>query len=260
VTVYIPAFEPQHDEGLALPLTNCNPASNAMLIDWYTYGAIDTSDVLLRQASGIRPDVGMNFAAVNAAIKKLYGARLGNLLFSEANGQGNRNWVWRQLTAHWDAGGGAVVCGFYKDLPAHYRRWSPRFEGGHAGYAQGLGPGKRRWFDPLAAGDASYDGEPITDAVLWQFIWTAGSSDAARNFVTASHGFTAPRAEPSRFTDVLPSDPFYASIERLAEAGLVSGYSNRDGTYRFEPKGTITRAESAALVDRLRQEYLKHTH
>lgn len=249
MTLYIPDFEPQHDEGLEPPLTNCNPASNAMLIDWWTYGAIDTSDVLLRQASGISVKVGMNFAAVDRAIRALFGKQLGSLLYSESDGSGSRNWVWRQLTDHLAAGGGAVVCGFYKDLPTRLRRWSPVFTGGHAAYVQGISATERLWFDPLAKGDASYGGEPISLDELWGFIWTAGSSDATRNYITAAHGFTAPRPTRSLFPDVLPGKWYTPAIERLARANILGGY--RDGTFR--PDAPMTRAEVAVLIDRLRE-------
>lgn len=50
----------------------------------------------------------------------------------------------------------------------------------------------------------------------------------------------------SRFPDVVPGDPFYASIERLAAAGIVTGRG--DGLYH--PTDPITRGEVAAIVDR----------
>lgn len=246
--VYIPDFEPQHDEGLKPPLTNCNPASHAMLIDWYTFGAIDTSDVRIRQASGINPAVGMNFEAINVAIKRLFATQLGGLLYSEANGSGNKQIIWKQLLEHLSRGGGAVVCGNYGDLPTHYRRWSPGFAAGHAAYVQGIpGQALRQWFDPLAAGNAGYGGEPMTDEVLWGFIWTAGSADAAKNFVTASHGFIRPRPTPGRYSDVLATNPHAAAIDKAAELGLMFGI----GGGKFGTGLPLTRDQAATLIIRL---------
>lgn len=217
-----------------------------MLIDFWTYGAIDTSDVALRQASGIPQSEGTNFAAMDRAITALFGAQLGGLLYSEANGTGNRQMTGAQLKAYLAKGGGVVACGYYKDLPTHYRRWSPNFGGGHAAYVQGVGD-TLRWFDPLAAGDASYRGEAMTWDVLWGFIWTSGSMDPTKNFVTAAHAFEKPRLEPSRFLDVPRLSSFYDDIVWAADNGILMGI----GRGLFAPDRPLTRAQAAVVCRRL---------
>ena len=42
-----------------------------------------------------------------------------------------------------------------------------------------------------------------------------------------------------------------SSVDTLKMTGIINGYANDDGTYRFEPQGTATRAECATLFYRL---------
>ncbi len=56
------------------------------------------------------------------------------------------------------------------------------------------------------------------------------------------------------FTDAdRVSDYAADSVEALRMTGVINGYDNGDGTYRFEPQGTATRAECAAIFSRVRQ-------
>src|SRR5687768_13562125 len=114
MAVYTPAFETQRDDSAPTPWTNCNPASVAMLIDWYTYGRVNISDVDIRRASPVPLGSGMNFAAVDAAIRKL-GLSVGGLLYSDLP-SGNANITWADLLRHLKGGGGAAVCGNYGDI------------------------------------------------------------------------------------------------------------------------------------------------
>lgn len=251
MTTYIPAFEPQHDEGLRPPLTNCNPASAAMMIDHWTYGRIDTSDVAIRQASGISPTVGMNYPAVNLGIGRLF-PELGSLRYSDADGGGSAPMTWAELRTHLANGGGAMVAGFYVDLPTRLRRWSPAFEGGHQVFVADYRPASEDlwWMDPMGGFGVreAYGGERIPLSVLWDFIWRSGSADD-RVRVTAAHSFSAPRPPapvPSRFSDVPAGASFYDAIERMAASGVFVGYG--DGTFR--PNEPATRGQIAAALDR----------
>ena len=51
------------------------------------------------------------------------------------------------------------------------------------------------------------------------------------------------------FTDVDASHARYAVIMSAAKAGLVNGYDNGDGTFRFAPDNTITRAEVVKVIN-----------
>lgn len=227
----IPAFEPQHDEGLRPPLTNCNPASGAMLVDWWTRGQIDTSDVYIRQASGIPVSDGMNFAAVNLGLQRLF-PQLGKMLYSEHTGPatpanpggGNAQLTWNQLLTHMRAGGFACVGGLYKDLPLDLRKWSPSFTGGHMAVAGNLLDDDHcLWGDPLSLGFVR-----IPIGVLFDYIWSTGKADG-NVVVTAAHGFSGPRPSLSRFSDVPPSHWAYEVIEWAAQKGIATG--RPDGTF-----------------------------
>lgn len=252
MTVYIPAFEPQHDEGLRPPLTNCNPASAAMLIDHWSYGALDTSDVPIRRASGIAPDQGMNFAAVNLGISRIL-PQLGSLRYSEAEGWSPAPLTWAQLRSHLANGGGACVGGNYSDLPTALRRWSPSFTGGHMVFVCDYREATEDvwWMDPMGGfgSPQAYAGERISLAVLFGFIWSSGkANDQVR--VTAAHGFSSPRPTPpmqGRFPDVPVDSDFWDDIELISKLGLMTGYP--DGTFR--PKIAVTRGQLAAVLRRL---------
>lgn len=192
---YIPKFETQRDENAPLPWTNCNPASAAMLIDLWTWGALNTSDVILRRASPVPLGYGMNFRQVGAAISKLY-PQLGQLMYSERDESGNaqRSWAW--LRTHLRGGGGAVVCGMYSSL-AHHRssgglqltRWQPGGNFGHAMFVCDGTDNDLLLMDPL--GHGNYTGDRISWLALWDFIWRVGNGPDA--VVTAAHSFSVRR-------------------------------------------------------------------
>lgn len=226
MTTYIPRFEPQHDEGLRPPFTNCNPASAAMLVDLWTWGAIDTSDVFIRQASGISVAVGMNFAAVNVGIKKLAPA-LGELRYSEHEGTSTAPMSWNQLLAHLGSGGGAIVCGDYINLPVEYRRWSPNFTGGHAAFACDYREADETflWGDPMSIALVR---API--GLLWDFIWSTGKADGNVR-VTAAHGFSNPRpARPAPSPVVVPIILRSPIVTQRWTAKPGATYTKADGT------------------------------
>ncbi len=245
VDPYVPDFEPQHDQGLRPPYTNCNAASNAMLIDWWTRGAINTSDLPIRQATGVSVSEGLNFAAINKAVKTLWPEQLGELVYSEATGWSPKPLTWAGLLDHLNAGGCAVVCGNYGDLPVHYRRWSPNFTGGHAMLVKGPVDSMKLW-DPMAQGDADYAGEPISKVALWEYLWTSSKADANVR-VTAAYGFTKPRPALGRFIDVPLDSVHRAAIERAAELKLIQGI----GRGRFGFGRDVRREELATIIMRL---------
>jgi hypothetical protein len=203
VAPYLPAFESQRDDAAPTPWTNCNPASCAMLIDQWTYGRINTTDVALRRASSVPLTQGMNFAQVGAAIAKLY-PTLGTLRYSERDGSGSRggadNRTWEELRDHLTRGYGAVVCGNYDSVARHRNaegllltRHQPGGTFGHAVFVVDYNPAtsKLRWYDPLANPASGYKGDVIDIWALWDFIWRTGNEPASR--VTAAFSFTTAR-------------------------------------------------------------------
>lgn len=80
------------------------------------------------------------------------------------------------LLSRLERGGGAVVFGYYSDMPEPFVRWSrsfatkPRRETGHAVYVQDYNRAKNRvWMmDPLGRG---YNGEWTPVAALRKFMW-----------------------------------------------------------------------------------------
>lgn len=195
---YVPRFETQRDEQAPVPWTNCTAASAAMLIDLWSWGQIDTSDVALRRASPVPLSQGMNFAQVGAAIAKLFPG-LGALRYSEQAGWSPAPMTWAQLRDHLATGGGAVAAGTYSSWGEHrsragllIRRWQPAGTFGHAVFVCDYRPdaGDLLLMDPLGHGD--YRGDRISIEALWSFIWRSGSADATVR-VTAAHGFAKPR-------------------------------------------------------------------
>ena len=66
-------------------------------------------------------------------------------------------------------------------------------------------------------------------------------------FVSALAYFFPGKITPKEdFPDVSVTDPYYGAIQKAAAKGWIKGYE--DGTFR--PKGTITRAEAATVVNR----------
>jgi kumamolisin len=50
------------------------------------------------------------------------------------------------------------------------------------------------------------------------------------------------------FSDVPPSNPFYTPINWCYDQGLISGYGNPDGTKRFQPNSSATRAQVSKMI------------
>ena len=265
MATYTPAFETQRDEGAPLPWTNCNPASAAMLVDLWTYGVVDTSDVEIRKVSSVPLNQGMNFKQISAALVKLY-PELGNLLYSEQDGSGNKSITWGQLLRHLSTGGGAVACGNYgaagisnsnglgdfrSTTGLLLKRWQPSGTFGHAIHVCDYRPkseggdGTYLHQDPLGHGDYQGDRAPIE--ALWSFIWKTGFNDSTVR-VTAAHGFTVPRPLPRLYSDVDPNKNIHADdIEEANKRGLMSGVGNG----RFGSGQALIRDQAATLLIRL---------
>lgn len=201
--VYIPALESQRDQSAPLPWTNCTLASGAMLVDWWTWGKINTDDITLRTASGISVQYGVNFASLRKAIAKQLGLQL---LYSESDGSGNAQLTWEQLRKHLAEGGAAVIAGSYSAL-AKYRafgtglsltRWQPGGNFGHAILALDYRPatnggdGGVLLMDPL--GHSGYRGDRTTLTALWDFIYSSGKADQNVR-VSAAWGFEGARPD-----------------------------------------------------------------
>jgi len=68
------------------------------------------------------------------------------------------------------------------------------------------------------------------------------------NTCTAPPPATSPTACALTFTDVPSSHPFYSDINYLACRGVISGYANSGGGFRFEPSSTTTRGQFAKIA------------
>jgi hypothetical protein len=55
-----------------------------------------------------------------------------------------------------------------------------------------------------------------------------------------------PEGRPARFSDVPPDSTHADAIGRLSEAGIIEGYVDA----RFEPRGRVSRAQMASILDR----------
>lgn len=258
---YLPAFETQRDENAPTPWTNCNAASCAMLIDQWTYGAINTSDVILRQndPNGIDLAVGMNYIAVNACIEVAY-PQLGMMRYSEKDGSGTDQMTWRDLRRHLGSTGGAACGGNYNSLIGHVNergqavnRWQPSGTFGHMMFFCDYREADETvlLMDPLGHGD--YAGDRVSIWCLWSYIWKAGNDENA--IVTAAHGFNNPRPPvpvtpappaPARFSDVPIGHPFYEAVQWAADNGITTGFP--DGTFR--PNDPATRAQLVTFLYR----------
>ena len=58
-----------------------------------------------------------------------------------------------------------------------------------------------------------------------------------------------PEAPQARFADVEPDDPAADAIAQLNEVGIITGYVDA----RYEPRGRVTRAQMASILDRAYQ-------
>ncbi len=50
------------------------------------------------------------------------------------------------------------------------------------------------------------------------------------------------------FNDVADNNPYYRAIEDLVDKGIINGIDNGDGTFSFNPDGTIKRSEFAKMI------------
>lgn len=53
-----------------------------------------------------------------------------------------------------------------------------------------------------------------------------------------------------RFTDVSAANPYMGYLNEAASRGIINGYKQADGTYKFEPNKTLTRGEMALMIAR----------
>ena len=81
---------------------------------------------------------------------------------------------------------------------------------------------------------------------------TSTSTTSPTNSLSATPSVAPPTATPCRlsFSDVPTGYLFTADILYLSCAGIVSGYPNSNGTYRFAPNQSTTRGEFAKIVKR----------
>ncbi|MGI8589274.1 MAG: protease pro-enzyme activation domain-containing protein [Chloroflexia bacterium] len=87
----------------------------------------------------------------------------------------------------------------------------------------------------------------------WDAVTGLGSPDlwnVARDLAGVS---LPPTATPTlvsgqHFTDVPPANPFYVQINWCADHGIVSGYANGDGTFRYLPNNSATRAQVSKMI------------
>jgi hypothetical protein len=102
----------------------------------------------------------------------------------------------RRLAAGW-----ALVAGVtYGELPARYRRWSPRFKLGHRVTVVGFSSGRTRLLDPLANEGTAYAGEWIAWSDFVQAWWSDEQlwfrEGAYLDQDSAAGPARAPRAKP----------------------------------------------------------------
>lgn len=262
---YIPQFESQRDENAPVPWTNCNPASQAMLVDLWTWGKENTSDIAIRRASPVPLTEGMNFAAIRLALLKLLPA-LGELRYSEQEGASNAPMTWGQLLAHLRDGGGAVVCGWYNNVAGNdrstgwghskgwgdwkelkngllIRRWQPSGTFGHAQFACDADDDTVLIMDPMGNGD--YKGDRIPIAALWDFIWKSGW-DSEKVRVTAAHSFASPRPAPP------PTDTREGRLRREVLGSRAADplvHATWQGATRLKPGVTTITAEDRLAAE-----------
>lgn len=61
--------------------------------------------------------------------------------------------------------------------------------------------------------------------------------------------FTTAEEEPEEaFEDVPLGAPYYAAIQGMAEAGIINGYENDDGTFSFRPENPVWRWQFAKMI------------
>lgn len=192
VKPYSPPFVTETDE--APPWIDCTWCAALMAANKASLGrypATRSEREALRKASGDHTG-GSNLDDVTAGILNRYGWTLSGIRPTLAG-----------LLARLAAGDGAIACGHYSALPAHFTRWDPAFahkpNTNHAAYAQGhdrggnyhLGaagiPTEVFWMDPLGRSPAGtpaadrYRGEWMPVAVFAAFL--AGLASGGRQYV-----------------------------------------------------------------------------
>jgi len=60
--------------------------------------------------------------------------------------------------------------------------------------------------------------------------------------------FTTAEEEQEAFEDVPLGAPYYAAIQGMAEAGIINGYENDDGTFSFRPENPVWRWQFAKMI------------
>ncbi len=155
---------------------NCVWAAGQMLVDKWTHGQVRVAQGRLRRASGDKKG-GSSLYELSRGIARLTGIRL-----RASPGLGD-SMTWWQLLDRLERGGGAVLIGEYRRLPAHFSRWDRSFarkrRSSHAVYIEKYDRAHGRvWLmDPLAVGD--YPGEWIGVGALHRFASFKGNEVVA---------------------------------------------------------------------------------
>jgi hypothetical protein len=168
---------------------NCVWAAGQMLVDKWTHGRVRVYQARLRRASGDKKG-GSSLYDLSKGIARLTGIHL-----RASPGLGD-SMTWWQLLDRLEHGGGAVLIGEYKRMPAHYTRWDPSFarkaSSSHAVYVERYDRANARvWLmDPLAEG--AYPGEWIAVTALRRFASFKGTAVVAAATPARHHPRTAP--------------------------------------------------------------------
>jgi len=164
-------------------------AAGQMLLDKWTHGQVWVSQGRLRRASGDRKG-GSSLYELSRGVARLTGIQL-----RSSPGLGD-SMTWWQLLDRLEHGGGAVLIGEYRRLPAHFTRWNQSFarkrRSSHAVYIERYDRAHGRvWLmDPLAVGD--YPGEWIGVAALHRYASFMGAQVVAAATPATHRVVTAP--------------------------------------------------------------------
>ncbi len=173
---------------------NCVWAAGQMLVDKWTHGQVRVSQARLRRASGDKKG-GSSLYELSRGIARLTGIRL-----HSSPGLGD-SMTWWQLLDRLEHGGGAVLIGEYRRLPAAFTRWDRSFarkrKSSHAVYVERYDRAHGRvWLmDPLAVGD--YPGEWIGVAALYHYASFKGDKVIAAATPATHRVTTAPLIDPA---------------------------------------------------------------
>ena len=91
---------------------------------------------------------------------------------------------------------------------------------------------------------------PLTNGVTYQATVTTGIKDALGNPLQSPWAWTftvVPAGPPEGFVDVPPGAPYYAAIQGLYEAGIVSGDDGPLGP-EFRPNNAVWRQQFAKMI------------